>query len=145
MPTKKLKDVLKDFATSSSNPSDSYSKLCVLHSNCHFYLDQWSKLGNETKLVGDIIKLVCRLEAGYQLCGYGIWVLIQLFTACPGESIANAFVADEVIENLLRIGLEHPLHDKCFLLLFQICKRKLVKFKKVYDTGISSLCLKLLN
>lgn len=137
MPQKKLKDILNEFTASNSNPSDSYSKLCVLHSNCHYYLDQWSKLGNETKLASDVIKIVCRLEAGYQLCGFGVWVLIQLFTACPGESIANLFITDEVIEDMLRIGLEHPLHDKCCLLLYQMCRRKLIKFKKVYDTGIN--------
>ena len=86
----KLLDALKDLAASGANPSEAYSNLCILHSNCHYYVHQWEKLSDETKLIGEIIHIVCRLEAGFQLCGFGVWLLNQIFTSMESFKTTSA-------------------------------------------------------
>jgi len=131
----KLIDLIKDFVYSSSSPGEAYAKLGEIQANTHFYLGQWNGFSEESKVVGDVIRYICRLEAGYQLCGLGIWLLTKIFTSCPKSGISPLFGTDAIIEDLLRIGLEHALHDKAFYLLQQLCISKIITFKKVYDTG----------
>ena len=128
-----LKD-LQEFVGTKGNATEFYYKLCMIHSTCHTYIGQWEKLSEESDLIQDIINIVCRIEANFQLNGLGIW----LFNKIVSHHINNKTVCDffsnvDVLEDLIRIGLEHPSHDKCFFLLLKLCGSEYVPFKTIYD------------
>jgi hypothetical protein len=92
-------------------------------------------LENETELITEIKNIVCRLEAGFQLNGFGIWLLEQIFETCPNSAVAASLAKLDLVEDLLRIGLEHPVHDKCFMLILNFFLAKYIKLSQVYEIG----------
>lgn len=131
-----IKD-LEDFVSIKGSAATFYCKLCTIHGNCHLYLNQWKLLAKEVDLVKDIISTVCRMEASFQLNGFGMWLFGEMITNLEdNKEFCILFANLDIAEEIIRIAMEHPVHDKCFLILLRICKRKYLTFKDVYQIGI---------
>lgn len=130
-----IKD-LEDFVSTKGSAATFYCKLCVIHANCHQYLNQWENLIHEVDLVKDIISTVCRMDASFQLNGFGMWLFYEMLSHLGDDKEFCALFANlDTAEEIIRIGMEHPVHDKCYMILLQLCEDKYLRFKDIYQIG----------
>ena len=127
---------LEEFVSIKGSAVTFYCKLCTIHANCHLYLNQWELLTNQVDLVKDTISTVCRMEANFQLNGFGMWLIYEMITHLGDNKEFCALIANlDVAEEIIRIAMEHPVHDKCFIILVKLCERKYLAFNDIYQIG----------
>lgn len=112
-----------------------YTNTCLIYGNAHHYLREWEELNVSAEVVTKIIKIIRQYEGNLQLKGLGIWLMEMFRQYCQGIDIADILSQKSTVEDLLRIALEHPVHDRCFLILANLIKAKALTYGRICSIG----------
>ena len=110
-----------------------YLAIHEIHSNSHYYFQQWKSLLIDESIAIGIIPLLKRREAN--LSSHGIWLFGMIRLFCQDRILLEILSSQEVIEELIQALIEHPTHDKCMGVLFQIVDDKFTAFGEIFCSG----------
>lgn len=115
-----------------------HSELRGLHSNGHIYHHQWQPLlMSHPCLLDTSFEILRKYESnGLQLHGYGCWFFERVVVSVGHPlSSSQKMTAEQMLEMILRVLLEHKTFASCNQILAKLCDDEPKYFGKICEIG----------
>ena len=118
-----------------------YGELRDLYSNGHVHHHQWPPLlTSHPHLLDTAFEILRKYESnGLQLHGYGCWFFERVVVSA-GHSLSSSqkMTADQMLEMILRVLLEHKTYASCSQILSKLCADEPKYFRSICEIGEAS-------
>ena len=132
--------LLKRICAAKNSSLDILSIIYQIYSNSHFYLAQWKALNTDIATLEEIASLVRRYEGSFQLKGFGVWLIDMFQTHLTDLDCLAVVINAAIVEDLLRISVEHNTNGKCVRIFTRLVHIKAILFLNIYNTGEHRRC-----
>lgn len=128
-----------------THPKDTFPKIFRMVTEQHLFYNQWVRMHWDHHVLQNIVDVMKRYELNdLQFHGKTVFICLMMLQHGfdPAQLPSDSSLLDDLVETLLRLLVQFPVYNNCFLLLDLLVQRYGMNIRRIFEIGKGGIRLR---